>query len=87
MSPGGIDVGTGGQAHAADHDGRQVGQYVSEEIAGDNNIEGFGSTDKFHHGAINQQRLRLDSRKIGSDLLEDLVPQHHAISLGVALGD
>src|SRR5581483_8282773 len=60
---------------------------VAEQIAGDDNVEDFRLADEVHGGGIDEQRASLDVGKLLRNIAEDLVPQPHAMDLGVGLGD
>ena len=49
----------GGQAHAAGDDGAEVGENITEKIAGHNHVEGFRLAHEIHGGGVHQQRMRL----------------------------
>lgn len=82
-----VDIAAGSEAHAADDDRADIGEDVAEKIAGDDDVERFGTADELHRGAVDEERFRFDLRVVFGDLGEDFVPEDHAVTLGVAFGD
>jgi len=82
-----VDVAARSQPHASHDDCRQVGQDVAEQIAGDHHVERLGTPHKFHHRPVDQQRFGGHVGKLAGDCRKAFIPQHHAVTLRVALGD
>ena len=80
-----IDVAARRESHAADDDRRKIGENVTKQIAGDDNIETLGPAYELHHRAIDEQRFGLNLRVILRHRRKNFVPQNHAVALRVAL--
>ncbi len=82
-----VQVGAAGEAHAADHDGGQVGEDVAEEVRGDHHVEHLGRADEVHGRGVDEHGRAGDVRVIGGDLPQNIVPEHHAVLERVRFGD
>ena len=82
-----VEVGARRQADAAGDDGGEIAQDVAEEVRCDDDIEGGRTPHEVHRRGIDQQRFGVRCRDNRWPPPEDTVPQHHAVALGVGLGD
>jgi len=57
----GVDVRTGGQADAAGDNGGDVAQDITEQVRGDDDIEGLGASNEVHGCSVDEQRFGLDA--------------------------
>ena len=56
----GVDICACRQPKASAHHGRQIAQDIPEEIAGDQDVELFRSSDDLHCGAVHEHIGGLD---------------------------
>ena len=82
-----VQVGPGGQAHAAGDGGAQVGEDIAEEVGGDNDLKPLRVFDHEHAGRVHQQGVCLHIRVFPADLGKNLVPEDHGVVERVALAD
>lgn len=57
------------------------------EVGRDDDRQVLGVQDELRRHGVDQHALGLHVGVVGGDAPEDVVPQHHAVLLGVALGD
>ena len=82
-----VQVGPGGQAHAAGDGGAQVGEDIAEEVGGDDDLKPLRVFDHEHAGRVHQQGVCLHIRVFPADFGKNLVPEDHGVVERVALAD
>ena len=83
----GVDVAGGRNAQAARQRGGQVREDVGVQVGSDDGVERGRAVDHAGGGSVHQLLVPLHIRKLLADLQRNLVPHHHGVALGVALGD
>ena len=83
----GVDVAGGRNAQAARQRGGQVREDVGVQVGSDDGVERGRAVDHASGGSVYQFLVPLHIRKLLADLQRNLVPHHHGVALGVALGD
>ena len=81
-----VQVGARRQAHAAGDGRAQVCQDVAKQVGGDHHLEPARVLDEKHAGRIHQIGVGGHIRVFLCHLGEDLVPIHHGVIEGVAVG-
>ncbi len=66
---------------------REVGQDVGVQVGGDDRVQRLGLEGHPHGHGVDQHLVPGDVRELLRHLGRDLVPHHHAVALGVGLGD
>ena len=82
-----VEIGAGGQPHAADDRGGEIAQDIAEEIRSHHHIEGLRTPHEVHGRRIHQQRFGFNAGELGRHFAKRAVPQRHAVALRVGLGD
>lgn len=57
------------------------------QVGGDNGVQSLGLQDHSGSHGVNKHLVDCDIRELGGNLSGNLIPQHHAVSLSVALGN
>src|SRR5262245_28844656 len=83
----GVEIRRRRQTQATDERSTEVGKDIPEEVGGYHDIEAFGTQDEIQTGSIDELRVRLDVRVVFGHSAKDLVPEDHAMALGIRLGD
>ncbi|MNO76267.1 hypothetical protein D3C76_673380 [compost metagenome] len=82
-----VEVGGRRNAQAAGQSRGQVGKDIGVQVGGDDHVQ---CRRLEHHACghgVDQFLVDLHVREVLGDFVENLVPQHHAMTLGVGLGD
>lgn len=70
-----VDVAGGGQADAAGDGGGEVGEDVTEEVVGDDDVEALRLGDEEDRRGVDVQIVGADLRILGGDLVEGVLPE------------
>jgi hypothetical protein len=83
----GVQVGGGSNTNRAGQGSGQVRQDIGVQVGGDNGVKGLGLEDHAARHGVDEHLVLGDVGEVLGDLGGDLVPEHHTVALGVALGD
>src|SRR5699024_11673576 len=82
-----VDIARGGQADAAGHRARQVGQNVSEEVIGDDDVVAGWVGDYVDGRGVDVVVVHLDVREFLTDRLDGTLPQATGVDEDIGLVD
>ena len=73
----GIKIGSGGKTHAALKHGTQIGNNITEQVRGHDDIKRFRIFYHPHGQGIHQRHIGFDVRVILCHLSKNLIPENH----------
>src|SRR5580658_2356017 len=82
-----VDIAGGRDAEAAGEGGGEVGKNVGVKIRGHDRIYAGGLGDHTRGHGVDEHLVPGDVGKLSRDFGGDLVPENHAVALGVGFGD
>ena len=83
----GSRLAVGPRPSEPDKRARQIGQDVGVQVGRDDHVQGRGPQHHARGHGVDQLLVGRHLRELPRQLGEGLVPQHHAVTLGVRLGD
>ena len=83
----GIDIGGRRDAEAAGQRGGEIGQDVGVQVGGDDRVDAGRAAHHARGHRVDQLLVPAHVREVARHQGADLVPEHHAVALGVGFGD